>query len=197
MSDPTLVSYEQVPYESFAVPASHPDNLASQATLFGLNPPPPQTARILELGCGTGANLIAIADSLPGARCVGLDLSPSHVAVGREQVRALGLTNVELRSGSILDVGPVWGTFDYILCHGVYSWVPPPVQDHLLTICARNLAPDGVAYVSYNVYPGWHISGLIRDMVNYHGRRFLDPRERVDQVRAFLDFLTGLVERDP
>src|SRR5262249_40877864 len=115
----------------------------------------------------------------------------------REQVRKLGLKNVELRAGSILDIGPDWGTFDYILCHGVYSWVPPAVQDHILTVCSRNLSPDGVAYVSYNVYPGWHISGLIRDMVNYHGLRFPDPRERVAQVRGFLDFLTGLVQRDP
>jgi methyltransferase-like protein/SAM-dependent methyltransferase len=197
MTDRTLTSYEQVPYETAADLSMHPDNLASQATLFGLRPPPPETARILELGCGTGANLIAIADSLPGARCLGIDLSPGQVAMGLDQVRTLGLTNVKLRSGSILDVGADWGTFDYIICHGVYSWVPPPVQDHILTICARNLAPDGVAFISYNVYPGWHISGLIRDMVIFHGRRFPEPRECVAQARGFLDFLTGVVECDP
>src|SRR5262249_10131973 len=70
-------------------------------------------------------------------------------------------------------------------------------RDHILTICSRNLAPNGVAYVSYNVYPGWHIAGMIRDMVNFHGRRYPDPQDRVGQVRKFLDFLTGLVKADP
>ncbi len=197
MPDGTLTSYEQVPYESAPVPGAHPDNLAAVATLFGLNPAPVENCRVLELGCATGGNLISIADSVPGSRCLGIDLSPSHIAAGREVIRAAELRNIELRTGSILYIGPDWGEFDYIICHGVWSWVPPAVQDHILNVCARNLAPHGVVYVSYNVYPGWHIAGMVRDMVNYHGRRYPDPQTRVNEVRRFLDFLTKLVERDP
>src|SRR6266849_6776011 len=104
MFDATLTSYEQVPYESAATRDAHPDNLASLATLFGLDPPPLESARVLELGCSTGGNLIAIADSLPDTRCVGIDLAPSQIAVGETMRRALDLGNIELKAASILDV---------------------------------------------------------------------------------------------
>src|SRR5207247_675018 len=83
----------------------------------------------------------------------------------------LGLSNIDLRAASILDVDDSWGQFDYIVCHGVYSWVPESVQDKILTVCARNLAPAGVAYVSYNTYPGWHTRSLLREFLCYLSRR--------------------------
>src|SRR5262245_34362808 len=103
MSDETLISYEQIPYESTPILGSHPDNLASLATLFGMDPPALDNCRVLELGCSTGGNLIAIADSLPGSRCVGIDLSPSQIASAQKFRSALGLENVEFRAASILD----------------------------------------------------------------------------------------------
>jgi methyltransferase-like protein len=96
---------------------------------------------------------------------------------------------VELLHKSILDVGRDDGVFDYIICHGVYSWVPSQVQDKILEICDRNLAPNGVAYVSYNTYPGWFLRGMVRRMMCYHARQFQDPQTQVQQARALLDFL--------
>ena len=74
---------------------------------------------------------------------------------GRATIATLQLGNIELRQGDITELGEKDGIFDYIICHGVFSWVPPPVQDKILELCTRNLAPQGVAYVSYNTYPGW------------------------------------------
>src|SRR5262245_25843535 len=119
MSDNTLAAYEQIPYESAAIQATHPDNLATLATLFGLTPPPLENCRILELGCSTGGNLLAIADSLPNSRCLGMDLAPSQIATGEALRRAAGVNNAELRAASILEIDDSWGTFDYIICHGV------------------------------------------------------------------------------
>src|SRR5262249_6262531 len=93
----------------------------------------------------------------------------------------------------IMDVDHNTGQFDYIICHGVYSWVPAEVRDKILAICSQNLAPNGIAYVSYNTYPGWHIRGMIREMMAYHVRQFSDPKERVQQARAFVEFLTQAV----
>jgi methyltransferase-like protein/2-polyprenyl-3-methyl-5-hydroxy-6-metoxy-1,4-benzoquinol methylase len=193
MSEAAATSYDEVPYSSNVFSYTHPDCLATWATLLGMDPAPVERCRVLELGCGTGANLIPMAQDLPGSRFVGIDLSPRQVGMGREVVGALGLANIELRPLSILDVGADFGRFDYIICHGVYSWVPAEVQDKILSVCAGHLAPQGVAYVSYNTYPGWHIRGMIREMMGYHVRQFDEPQVRVQQARALLDFLTEAV----
>ena len=158
MADPAIrTAYDEVPYPSYPLPQSHPDHLATLATLLGLSPPTTERCRVLELGCASGGNLIPMALTSPDSRFVGIDLSREQIAEGQKTVEALGLTNIELRHLSILDVDDSFGPFDYIVCHGVYSWVPENVQDRILAICARNLVPEGIGYVSYNTYPGWHM----------------------------------------
>src|SRR5262249_14490411 len=97
---------------------------------------------------------------------------------------------------SILDIGPDWGQFDYILCHGVYSWVPPPVQDKVLDLCVTNLAPNGVAYISYNAEPGWKLTSALRDTLRYHCRPFAEPRDKIRAARELIDFLASTFEID-
>jgi SAM-dependent methyltransferase len=196
MTGPATTPYDEVPYPDRIHPATHPDLLAVVATLFGMSPAPPERSRVLELGCAGGGNLISLAEILPGSRFVGIDLSPRQLAASRQKVRALGLTNVELHAMDILDVGEAFGRFDYILCHGVYSWVPADIRDKILAVCAGNLMPQGIAYVSYNCYPGWHARGAAREMMSYRVRHFEDPGDRVRKAREFLDFLARSV-RDP
>ncbi|MBI3408951.1 MAG: methyltransferase regulatory domain-containing protein [Planctomycetes bacterium] len=193
MSEALLTSYEELPYESKPLYPTHPDCLATMATLMGMKPAPVGNCRVLELGCATGGNLIPMALTLPGSQFVGIDLSPKQIATGQETVDALRLKNIELRPLSILDMDDSFGQFDYIACHGVYSWVPAAVQDKILDICKRNLAPEGVAYISYNTFPGWHLRAVVREMMGYHGQRFTEPQLRVQQARAFLDFLVQSV----
>ncbi len=90
---------------------------------------------------------------------------------------------------SITDITPDWGQFDYIVCHGVWSWVPEEVRSHIFQVCRDNLTPDGVAYISYNVYPGWHMRGAIRDLMRWHTASFTDPAQKAQQARAVLQFL--------
>lgn len=189
MSGAPSSSYDELPYESQFVAQSHPDRLAAMAVLFGLNPPPVEGCRVLELGCAEGGNLMAMAQSLPGGTFVGVDLSARQISDGRAIAAELGYKNVDLRAMSLTDVDDSFGRFDYIVCHGVYSWVPAEVQAKILAVCVDNLAPDGVAYVSYNIYPGWHQRGLVREMMTYHTRGVADPKSRVQQAREFLDFL--------
>jgi methyltransferase-like protein len=189
MREPKATSYDEVPYESYPFAQSHPDRLATVATLLGLKPPPVDRCRVLELGCASGGNLIPMALTVPESTFLGIDLSRRQIADGRRVVDALGLKNIELRHQSILDVTPETGRFDYVVCHGIYSWVPPAVQDKILDICRQNLAPSGVAYVSYNTYPGWHMRSMIRRMMLYHASHFQQPQARLQQARALLDFL--------
>jgi methyltransferase-like protein/SAM-dependent methyltransferase len=188
-SSPT--SYDDLPYPSYPYAFTHPDRLSTVATLLGMSPAPADRCRVLELGCASGGNLIPLAHAYPDSTFVGVDLSPAQVREGQQVIDRLGLPNVGLLPASILEVNDGWGLFDYVICHGVYSWVPAQVQDKILEICARNLAPEGVALISYNTYPGWHMRGAIRAMMGLHDRRHRDlpPLERVARARALLDFL--------
>ncbi|HVL11243.1 MAG TPA: class I SAM-dependent methyltransferase [Gemmata sp.] len=195
-ADPSANSYDEVPYDSNPFPYTHPARVATVATLFGLRPPPVATCRVLELGCASGGNLVPMAESLPGGEFVGVDFSARQIADGEHVVRESGLKNVQLRHASILDIDDSYGRFDYVICHGVFSWVPDAVRDKILAVCRDLLTPDGVAYVSYNTYPGWHMRGMIRDMMRYHATRFDTPALRVQQARALLDFLAQTARND-
>jgi methyltransferase-like protein/2-polyprenyl-3-methyl-5-hydroxy-6-metoxy-1,4-benzoquinol methylase len=185
--------YDEVPYESNAFYHSHPRWLATIATLFGMKAPSPESARILEIGCASGGNLIPMAESLAKSSCIGIDLSQRQIAEGQAFIKATGLRNVELRQASILDIDQSYGEFDYIVCHGVYSWVERHVQQKILEICGKHLAPQGVAYISYNTYPGWHMKGMLRDMMKFHASRFKLPEKQIAQSRALLNVLANTV----
>lgn len=189
IATPARTSYDELPYQSHPIYVSQPLHLATIAYVLGLDPPPPATARVLEIGCASGGNVIPLAFGNPQSRCVGIDLSARQIEEGRALVAQLGLTNIELLPLSVMDVTPDLGLFDYIICHGVYSWVPPAVQDKILAVCRENLAPTGLAYVSYNTYPGWHLRALIREMMNWHVRQFAEPLVQVREARWFLNFL--------
>jgi len=200
--------YDEVPYESYPFPQSHPDRMATIATLYGMLPAPVERCRVLELGCSSGGNLIPLAEQFPDSEFVGVDFSRVELASGEKMVQSLGLKNIQLHCRNIRDLSaqgkaPVdghpmespadLGKFDYIIAHGVYSWVSDEVQGSLLAACAQRLTPAGVAYVSYNTYPGWHMRGMIRDMMIYRTRGGRNPDDRVRQARGLLDFLAQSV----
>ncbi len=191
--DDEETSYDLIPYASHAFPQTHPDRLATMARLFGLASAPVEDCRVLELGCASGGNLIPMAAYLPESDFVGVDLSGKQIEAGKKTIEGAGLSNVQLHHNSIKDVDETWGEFDYILCHGVFSWVPQDVQEKIFSLCGNNLKPNGVAYISYNTYPGWHMRESIRDMMNYHVRQFQKPEVRIRQARALLKFLSDAV----
>jgi len=186
-------SYDQVPYLNRTHVRTHPDRLATIGALLGLDPAPLDHCRVLELGCANGHNLLSMALNLPGSTFVGVDLSARQVADGQAAIADLGLTNLTLRHASILDVDETFGQFDYILCHGVYSWVEAAVQDKILALCRDHLSPQGVAYISYNTFPGWHDKLRVREMVLHHVRHVPDARERIRKSREYVKLLADLV----
>jgi SAM-dependent methyltransferase len=189
-------AYDQVPYPSGSIPSAHPDNLATRALLFGLEPPDLRHPRVLELGCADGGNLLPMASELPAGQFLGIDLSPRQIAAGRERLALLGIGNVELQAMSLLDVDAALGEFDYILVHGVFSWVEPEVQEAVLRICRENLAPGGVAYVSYNTLPGWHQRLMLREMMLYHTRGVEDLWASGAGALELLDLVAGAATDD-
>jgi methyltransferase-like protein/SAM-dependent methyltransferase len=184
-------AYDQTPYPMLSYGQTHPDRAATIATLLGLTPAPVTACRVLELGCALGGNIVPMAYALPGSDFVGVDYSARQIATGHEYVKALGLGNVSLVHMDILDFDPSLGPFDYIIAHGVYSWVPPQVRDRLLQLCRHHLSEQGVAYISYNTYPGWHMMGTMRDMMLYHTRATPEPLQRVAEARQLISFMAS------
>jgi len=181
--------YDEFPYQSVALVETHPERLATVAAIFGMDTADVRTSRILEIGCAGGGNLIPLATILPDATFVGVDYSPRQIAQAEETAKAVGVTNVTFHAKSVTDLTREFGEFDYIICHGVYSWVTDEVKTAILRVASENLAPIGVAYISFNTFPGWHVPGMIREMMMYHVRDMPDPAGKVKAARAFLEFL--------
>jgi len=190
MTDTSSTStYDDLPYSDRAFVLAHPDRLAVVGTLYGVPAAPVDDCAVLELGCGLGGNLIPMAAVLPGSRFVGIDLSARQIRQGRAVVENLGLGNVELRRQDLMDFADEEGPFDYILCHGVYSWVPPVVQERILKICGQCLSPNGLAMISYNTYPGWRFNQAVRDILRRGARGAAGPAEQVKQAMEYLSFV--------
>src|SRR5215510_1711786 len=189
MTKVALNTYDAVSYPGFPFPQAHPDRLATLATLFGMSPARIDDCRVLELGCGDGAHLIPMTLSFTGSNLVGVDLASEPIAKGRGMSKDLGLGNITLRALDIMDLPAQFGEFDYVIAHGLYSWVPPEVRDKVLAICKASLAPEGVAYVSYNTYPGGHLRDMLREMMLFQIRGIAEPVDRIGQARAFVKFL--------
>jgi len=182
-------SYDEVPYESYPVIGTHPDRLSTLARLMGIETPALETCRVLELGCAAGGNLIPMALELPGAQFTGVDLSAAQIAAGKAIVEALHLQNVRLIAGDVMDIGDDFGQFDYVIAHGLYSWVPNATQQKILEICKRHMTPNGVAYVGYNTLPGWRMRGTVRDLMRWQALQFPETDRRLAQARGILEFV--------
>ncbi|UDG77742.1 methyltransferase regulatory domain-containing protein [Achromobacter sp. 77] len=191
-------AYDETPYLSLPFSYTAPGSLRAVAHLYGISSPELNRARVLELGCAAGGNLLPFAIAYPDARAVGVDLSPQQIEAGQRAAEAAGARNLDLHAMSLTDITPEFGTFDYIICHGVFSWVPPEVRDAILRICKENLAPEGIAYISYNTYPGWKASDVLRDamMLNSFGAQ--TPQEKVARAKDMLNLIeNGLWENNP
>lgn len=186
MSDAAINPYDAVAYPGHAFAQTHPARLATIAHFHGLEAAAPSRMRVLELGCGRGGNLLPMAAQFPQSAFVGLDLSGSAIAKAKSAQAELGLANIAFHHRDILDVGDEIGPFDYILVHGVYSWVPDVVREAILAIFGRLLTPNGIAYVSYNALPGCRLRDLARDVMLYATRDIQEPEERVRVARAAL-----------
>ncbi|MCB9524180.1 MAG: methyltransferase regulatory domain-containing protein [Myxococcales bacterium] len=181
-------AYETFLYDNFPFEDTHPDWLGFVGHLFGLAPAPATACRMLEIGCGLGGNLIGIASLLPDSEFVGIDLAAAQIERGRADVAALGLKNVRLEAMDVRDLPDDVGPFDYIACHGVFSWVGDEVKAAILDAVARHLAPNGVAYISFNTKPGWFARGMIRDMARRVVKPGPPPQMAAD-ARRFFSFL--------
>lgn len=189
----TADPYEAVLYPGFPFAQTHPDRLFVMGVLHGLHAAPPERSRVLEIGCGDGINLVAMAEGLPGLRGLGIDRAAGPLERGRRYAEALEL-DLEFRALDLLEAGDL-GEFDYVVAHGVYAWVPEPVREALLALTARSLAPQGLAFISYNALPGGHVRRAMRDLLRFHARGVPEPAARVARAREIQGVLQRWADR--
>jgi len=185
---PELVTpYDEFRYPGKFYPHASPERMAALATLFGLKPAPVERCRVLELGCGEGGHLVPLAYALPESRFLGVDLSQASIGRARELADRVGVRNIEFLAQDLTKFPADGGEFDYIIAHGLFSWVPEDAQQALLDICGRHLAPEGVAYISYNTFPGAHLRQIPRDLTLFHTRAISDPAAKVREAYKIVE----------
>jgi SAM-dependent methyltransferase len=180
-----VTAYDEVPYTGRPYADAHPERLATMAMLHGVKPAPVEHCRVLEVACGDAANLIPMAYALPQAEFMGFDVAAQPIEAGKRLASRIGLKNLSLAHLDLTAFPADAGTFDYIIAHGLYSWIPAPVREQLLALIARHLAPRGVAFVSYNVYPGCFVRRMVWEMLRFHVEPVEEPAQRIAEAQAF------------
>lgn len=192
----TARRYDRIPYPEWTIAESHFSHLAVIGRMFGLATVKPDACRVLELGCASGGNIIPMAFYWPQSQFVGIELSGKQAATAGKSIADLGLKNIQVLNEDILRINSKkLGTFDYIIVHGVFSWVPEKVQNKILEICRTMLNKNGLAYISYNTLPGWSMRNMVREMLLYHSRKAANPAKQLQQSREFLHILADSLPR--
>jgi SAM-dependent methyltransferase/methyltransferase-like protein len=189
--------YDAVPYRHGAVADSHSARIGAIARLLAISAAPPDRCRVLELGCGEGMNLLPIAERFPKSEFVGVDFSAHQIATAEAARAACGIDNARFVCADLRTWKPEGGAFDYIIAHGVYSWVPAEVRERLLVLCAEAMSPNGVAYVSYNTLPGWGLPGGVRKFLLSEIGAITSPDAQMARAVQVLDSLAACMKDQP
>ncbi len=181
--------YDRVAYPSSVFTQTHPERLAVLALLAGLEPVDPRHSRILEIGGGDCLNLLSFAAMWPECSAHGFDLSQIAIERGVRIAETAGLDNVSLVVEDIVEAHRRYpaGSFDYVIVHGVYAWVPPHVREACMELVAHVLSDHGIAMISYNAMPGGHVRLIMREMLFNIVDGIDDFEQRIDAARSFLE----------
>ena len=187
--------YADLGYLSQPFPYASAPFLESYARLLGLSPASARTARILEIGSSYGGNLISQALFYPQATFTGIEIAPTQVSVGKTYIDQLGITNLKLLEGDVNESHDHLGTYDYIIAHGFYSWVDEDTKDNFLRLCKEHLGENGILYMSYNTYPGWHKMDSVRALLEFANKDIdtLNHREKVRHGKTVASKLGALM----
>jgi SAM-dependent methyltransferase len=164
-----------------------PARLRLVAALNGFTPPPAHEFDYCELGCAHGDTTAALAAAFPRASFVGVDLNPEHIASARAVARGGELANVRFFERDFEDLAKEdLPDFDFIVAHGVLSWIGPVKRKAVLEFARSKLKPGGILYVSYNALPGWASVEPLRQLIL--GRAALASGNSLERARVGVEF---------
>ena len=181
-------SYDAMPYETGTVVLPSPLSLLGGCYVGHGIENAKERYRCLDIGCGIGYSTLALARAHPEIDFVGIDLSEKQIEMASETAAGEELGNIRFQSRNFLDLDQDGEPYDIIYCYGVFSWCPRELQSPLLKKMPLLLAPSGVALVSYNVFPGWHSRGILREVMLQGVDRSHSPGEQVRAAKEFTEF---------
>lgn len=165
MNDPVRELYSEKRYPALSHPVTDPARLAVSARLAGLQRlAMPEACRVIELGCASGHNLLPLAARYPKSDFLGLDYSDTAIRNARRASYESGLHNVLFETADLEHWRPSHPC-DYLIVHGVFSWVPDAVKTRVLDLCGQVLSGSGIACISYNTLPGWSLKRDVAPLV--------------------------------
>jgi SAM-dependent methyltransferase len=162
MNDPVRELYSERRYPDLSHPVTDISRLWVSARVAGLEHlAEPSNCRVLEFGCAAGQNLLPLAARYPKSDFTGLDYSDTAIRKARQVSYDASLSNIRFETGDLEHWRPSHPC-DFLIAHGIFSWVPEAVKTRVLDLCGQVLSDSGVACISYNTLPGW---SLRRDLV--------------------------------
>jgi methyltransferase-like protein/2-polyprenyl-3-methyl-5-hydroxy-6-metoxy-1,4-benzoquinol methylase len=189
-------TYDELPYPSKPFPQTHPRHLATISKLHGIESPKITNCKVLEIGCANGSNIIPMACDLPDSHFIGIDFSKRQIKQANNTKNALKINNINFYACNILDIDDSYEQFDYIIAHGIYSWIPDNVKEHLINLCKQRLTNKGIVYISYNTYPGWKMREILRDEMLFHAKNFSNISEKIEQSKLFINLLSEVIDTE-
>ncbi len=187
------INYDDLPYDNKPDLRTHISAIAGVAKVFELKTVAVSEARVLEIGCAWGANLIPMAESFPKSEFVGVDLSKKQVEMAEATLKNMPkkLKNIKIKNKSFTDLtAKKDGKFDYIIAHGIYSWISKEKQDALIKKCAELLSDKGVIHISYNTLPGWNMVKTVRDLLKFHTKDTETFKGKGEDIGRILEFVS-------
>jgi SAM-dependent methyltransferase len=148
-----------------------------------------------DLGCGYGVTLNGLAELFPQGQFFGIDYTEEHISDATELAEEIGISNVTFKN---LDINKFSEAglpqFDFIVLHGLYSWIDPTTRESVRKFIATHLKEDGIVYVSYDTMPGWSAISPLRDIVLTHTASMMT--DEVMKAQAGLDYLDFMAKNN-
>jgi len=175
-----------------------PDFLNICAVMAGVTPiETSEPFSYCELGCGHGLTVLTLATRYPNGTFYAVDYNPSHIAQARAIAKEIGLENIQFFEKSFQEMvedDSLLPEVDFMVFHGVYTWVNDENRANIVTLCQRHVISGGLVYNSYNAKSGWLYSEPIQKLIWGLSKEFTGSS--IEKMKKITQTLESLQEID-
>ncbi|MBL1210761.1 class I SAM-dependent methyltransferase [Geminocystis sp. GBBB08] len=146
-----------------------------------------------ELGCGRGYTTNLLASAYPHAQFYANDFNPNHILEAKTLASSATNQNVHFFDDSFTKfIHQDLPQFDFIVLHGIYSWITPENRQAIVKFIDQKLTVGGLVYLSYNALPGWSVAIPIQGLMLRHRQQSSEPI--LESIEQALNFTGKLID---